>query len=584
MKKKVRKILLLCLISFLIFLIAACYITYPLVFHLGNYATGLGDELLIAWIHAWVVHALFSNPLSFFNANIYYPYPNTLAYSDLFLTSSILTFPIVALIGQPIAANNILFISSLLFLGFSLFLLVFYLTSDFFASLLCGILVIFSPATLGYYVALQVLSVSWVPLAILFFLLFINKNESKYLIICLICFLLQTYNSFLPGFFIFFSLLIILLYKYFENKKKIFALFTKRNIFITVFAFLLLIPVIIPYYQVSAEFHYVRDIRDTIHFALQPEDLLYSSNSTRLEPLIDTLPINRNSQNNEYTPGYLGAIFSVLVLFVVYYFIKKRKQIGVNEKIFVTIAVFGLVLSLGPFLHLARHTIHKPFPIPLPYVVFYYLMPGFNGIRNSARWEMLFIIGIAITISLIMSRTLKKAPLQVKYLVYFFLFTGIVVEFIPGIPFVKVPQENNFPPVYSWMNTVPENSVFIQMPIYTWNMQPYVYSENLREYESTVDFRKMVNGASGFSPVPWEKMVYSLMGSFPSNAVIRYLKSINVTYIIVHKKEYDTLNRANMTVNKNKIKNGSTIIQAMLHNKMLHLVKQFGQDYVFKIS
>lgn len=579
-----RNVIILSLISFLIFLIAACYITYPLLFHLGDYATGLGDELLLAWIQSWVVHALFTNPLNLFNANIYYPYPNSLAYSDLFLGSSLLTYPFVLLTGQPIAANNSLYIFSLLFLGFSIFLLAYYLTRDFFASLLAGILVVFSPATLGNYVGLQILSIAGVPLSILFFLVFLDTKKTKYLLISLLFFLLQTYNSFLPGYFILFSFIIILLYRFSKKKKNLLLLLTKRNIVSVLITFVLLIPVVIPYYQVSSEFHYVRDIRDTIHFALQPEDLLYSSNSSRLAVFLNTLPINKHSQNSEYKPGYLGIVFSLLTLFVLCFLLIKRKKIGINEKIFLTIALVGIILSLGPFLHLGRQTIHHPFPVPLPYLLFYYVLPGFNGIRNSARWEMLFIVAMPITISLVISQTFKKIKVPVKIFLYVLLFLGIFSEFTHNIPYVKVQQTSNFPQIYSWMNTTPQNAVFIQMPIYTWNMQPYVYVENLREYESTVEFRRMVNGASGYSPQPWQNLVISLMSEFPSQQSIKTLDSIGTNYIIVHKNEYDTLNRAHVAINKTKMQSGSTIIEELLHNKHVHLVKQIGNDYVFKIS
>jgi hypothetical protein len=303
-----------------------------------------------------------------------------------------------------------------------------------------------------------------------------------------------------------------------------------------------------------------------------------------LATYINSLPINKNSQNNEYKPGYLGIIFTLLTIFALYYVVIKRKIIGLYEKIFFSIALVGLILSLGPFLHLGRHTIHKPFPIPLPYLLFYYIIPGFNGIRNSARWEMLFVIAMAVTIALIISHTLKKVKLRVRVAIYFLLFAGIFFEFVPRLPYIMVPQKEYFPPVYTWMKTTPTDAVFIQMPVYTWNMQPYVFSENLREYESTVDFRPMVNGASGFSPEPWQQMVISLMYNFPSKNSITYLKDIGVNYIILHKKEYDTLNKSRMEINSKEIKNGSIIVNSLLHNKQVHFVKQFGDDYVFKIS
>src|SRR5258708_16352008 len=216
-------------ISFLIFVVSSIFITYPLLFHLGDFTTGFGDELLIAWIHSWVVHMFFTNPLALFNANIIFPYQNTLAYSDVFLTGSLLTAPIVLIIGQPIAANNSMLILSLILLGFSLYLLTFYITKNFLASLLSGLLVIFSPAVLSYAIQIQMIEVYWVPFSILFFLHFLDSGKSRYFILMLLCFLLQFYNSFLPAYFVIFSCSIIFIFTWIEERSKTTALITKKN-------------------------------------------------------------------------------------------------------------------------------------------------------------------------------------------------------------------------------------------------------------------------------------------------------------------------------------------------------------------
>ena len=234
-----------------IFSLTALYITYPLVFHLQDYTTGVGDELLIAWIHSWVIHALFTNPFALFNANIYYPYSNSLAFSDVFITGSLITAPFVHLIGQPIAANNITVISSLIFIGFSIYLLVYYLTKNYLSSLLSGLMIIFSPATLSNVVQIQMLEIYWVPLAILSFLVFLKTNKTKFLLLFLVSFLLQFYNSFLPAYFILFSVIIIFIFKWLEIKQKIKTYVKRKNLLLLLLTFLLTIPLVIPYFQVS---------------------------------------------------------------------------------------------------------------------------------------------------------------------------------------------------------------------------------------------------------------------------------------------------------------------------------------------
>lgn len=564
--------------AFFIFSLASIYITFPLLFHLGDYSTGIGDELLIAWIHSWVVHALFTNPLSIFNANIYYPYQNSLAYSDLFITGSLLTAPFVYLIGQPIAANNITLISSILFLGFTIYLLSLQVSKNYLSSLLAGILVVFSPVTLSYAVQIQMIEIYWVPLSILFYLLYLKNKKTKYFILFLASFLLQFYNSFLPAYFIIFSVVIISIFNHFENREKFRIYLSRKNLVLILLTFLLMIPLMIPYFQVSTQFHYTRDLRDTIHFALQPEDLLYPGENTRLaSSLIRLIPTNQFSQNNEFKPGYLGFIFSFLLVLVISFLIIKRKKPTFYDKSFISIATIGIVLSLGPFLHLGRHTIHFPVPIPLPYLLFYYILPGFQGFRNSQRWEMLFVIAIAILISLIFSNILKNISFKKQLIIYGILFLGIIVEFLP-FTFVSIPQKKDFPKIYSWMAGTQADSKFIIIPAYTWSMQPNVGNELYREYFSTSDFRPMVNGYSGFSPPPWQNFISTLHENFPNKTSVNLLQSIGIQYVIIDNGQYNR----EYKMHQSKY-SGEMIVSQLKKNKNFLFVENLNNFSIFQV-
>lgn len=575
-----KKNLLCPIIAFLIFVAASIYITFPLIFHLGNLATGLGDELVISWIQNWVIHSILTNPLDIFNANIYYPYQNSLAFSDLFLTSSILSILPLKIIGEPITAVNFTLISSLLMLGFFSYLLIRFLTKDFLLSILGGVLIIFSPATLDKVVHLQVLAVQWVPLSILFFLLFIKKYHKRYLVLSLMFFLLQTYNSFLPGYFILFSYLIILILLFFYNRRTFNLVLAKKNIAIAAVFILLLIPVALPYYRVSQEFNYKRDIREAIHFALQPQDLIYPNQYTRLQDdLVKIFPANKLSRT-----GYLGFAFSILsILTLAAFFVRfKKKEIIFSS--FNIIAIIGLIMSFGPFLHWSGKTIHEPFPIPLPYAVFYYIFPGFQGFRNSARWEMLFVLTMSVAICLLLFSVLRKTNRLTKAVIYSFLILLVIAEYNFPMKFVKVVQAKDFPKVYAWLKNLPGDIKIIEMPVYNWNLQPFVSSERTREYYSTIHFKKIVNGASGFSPPPWQNMALNLLANFPSNETISSLREININYIIVHKREYDTLWESQYVVNGKRIQDGNAVILALAKNQNLNLIIKFDEDFVFQLN
>jgi hypothetical protein len=577
---KLKRSIVLGFIGFLIFSIAATYITWPLIFHLGDKVTGFGDEFVIAWIQNWVIHALTTNPASLFEANLYYPYHNTLAFSETFIVTSILALPLRALVGEPVATVNFTFLSSLVLLGFSVYLLCFYLTKKFFISLFSGLLIIFSPAILDYKVHLQVLSLECVPLSILFFLYFIKTQQSRYLGVSLFFLVLQTYNSIMPGYFILSSYVVILLFNLISNKKRTLNLISVKNIFLLMISIIPMTFIALPYYSVSNQFHYVRDIRDAIHLAMQPEDFLYPGTATRLQNvLMSTIPTNHYSQNSEFKPGYLGFVFSILVIFTVWHVIRNFKKNSLYLNAFFVISLVGLILSFGPTLHLGRHTIHKPFPIPLPYALFYYVLPGFQGFRNSGRWNMLFILCITVTIALVLNKMLENISRKKRLVIYTLLFVGVVAEFNFPMKFYPVPQKKDFPAVYSWLATTKPDTKIIELPIYNWNMDPFTEHEIYREYYGTIHFRKTVNGYTGFSPPPWQQLVTDMTVHFPFGKTIKELKQMDISYVIVHTDEYDACSKTNICGHQ-VIKNGKEIMGEIQNSQLFKVVKQFNDTYV----
>lgn len=86
-------------------LVAAIALTWPLVTRLGHIAHDPFDPRFQAWTIDWVQHSLRS-PGSLFDANIFAPEPNTLAYSDSLLGIAIPLLPLRWLGVSPIGQLN----------------------------------------------------------------------------------------------------------------------------------------------------------------------------------------------------------------------------------------------------------------------------------------------------------------------------------------------------------------------------------------------------------------------------------------------------------------------------------------------
>ena len=83
----------------------------------------LPDTHLFIWTLAWDAHAFLHQPLSIFDANIYYPYANTLAYSENLIGSAFFAAPIIWLTGDLVLAMNLTALLTCVLCGVGAYLL-----------------------------------------------------------------------------------------------------------------------------------------------------------------------------------------------------------------------------------------------------------------------------------------------------------------------------------------------------------------------------------------------------------------------------------------------------------------------------
>ncbi len=91
--------------------LAAAYLSWPLPLHLAGRVRaggpwGEADSDLIAWILAWGAHALATDPIHLFQANIFHPAPDALAFSEHLLGLAPVSAPLFLLTGSARLAAN----------------------------------------------------------------------------------------------------------------------------------------------------------------------------------------------------------------------------------------------------------------------------------------------------------------------------------------------------------------------------------------------------------------------------------------------------------------------------------------------
>jgi hypothetical protein len=138
----------------------------PLVAHLGHdVPRDLGDPLAQAWQVAWGGHALLHQPLDFFQSNQFWPYPDTLAFSD-----SLAGYAPVGAIGEgPEAAMlryGLLYLLAYALAGFGAYLLARELGAGPGAAAVAGAAFAFAPWRIEQSGHLHVLSSGGIPLTV----------------------------------------------------------------------------------------------------------------------------------------------------------------------------------------------------------------------------------------------------------------------------------------------------------------------------------------------------------------------------------------------------------------------------------
>src|SRR6478735_12294003 len=90
--------------------------TWPLALHAGRYSRNdNADTQLNEWIMAWVAHQLPRDPSHLFEANIFYPAHDTLAFSEPLIVPALMGAPLAWLGASPVLVFNLILI-----LGFAL--------------------------------------------------------------------------------------------------------------------------------------------------------------------------------------------------------------------------------------------------------------------------------------------------------------------------------------------------------------------------------------------------------------------------------------------------------------------------------
>src|SRR5262249_19090067 len=135
--------------SLAFFILLAVVHTWPLATAPGRLSRNdTADTVHHEWILAWDAHQLSHDPRHLFDANIFYPEPDTLAYSDHLIVQGVIAAPLFWLGASPVLAYNLLLMAGLALTAWTTSLVMTRWTGSRVAGLFSGSLMAFNAMTL----------------------------------------------------------------------------------------------------------------------------------------------------------------------------------------------------------------------------------------------------------------------------------------------------------------------------------------------------------------------------------------------------------------------------------------------------
>ncbi|MBX6341985.1 MAG: hypothetical protein IRY97_05960, partial [Thermomicrobiaceae bacterium] len=338
--------------------------TWPLAAHMGHHLFSWGDPIFQAWTMAWDVHALRTDPRHIFDANIFYPYRNTLAYSDHLFGQAALVLPVLLATGNAILADNLSVLLALALSGLAMYLLVVDLTGSRLAGLVAGATYSFAPTRLAHLEHLHLLSGQWLPLAVLTARRALQGNSARWAAALGLVVLLQG----LFGIYFFYFLIVLLAvvvgtYLLWHPTRATLVATAKVAAACAVAAALLL-PTLLPYQRVHDDLGIERTKQEVMMWRAKGWDYLAVAPSNRLYG--DRLGrAHHRDLERDLFPGVVLLGLAIVGLL--------HRRLGWERWMLFALTALSVLMTLGLYAQIGEHR------IPLPYRLVYDYVPGFRA-------------------------------------------------------------------------------------------------------------------------------------------------------------------------------------------------------------
>ena len=480
--------------------------TWPLVSdpaHLSRLDNN--DTAFNTWVVAWVAHQLPRQPLALFDAPIFHPENNALAFSEHLAVPAVMAMPLFWLGASPVLVYNLLVLIGHTLSGFAMSRLVGRWTGSATAGIVSGALFAFNAHLLTRFAHLQAMHVEFLPIALYAFDRLLERARWRDAWWLAAAFTLQALCSLYMMVMLGVALVVCLVMRPDAWRA------TNRRAWVMLFAAgassaVVLLPFLWPYYQVKTTYGLVRTIDEVRLYSAGWND--YLATAGRLHHQVWSQPFFAKAVTALF-PGITAVLLTTIAIASGVLWRDRR------ARMVCAFGVIGFVLSFGASL--------PGYPWLLAHV------PLFDGIRAVARWGFLALTAVAILSGYGVAYLQTRIATPQWWPAIATATVGLVtVEALRApIPLVRFDR---IATVHARLNA-PEVTGIVVFPLYGGSE----YHHNAPFLlDQTRHWRPMVNGYSSFAPQTFFDRVARLQ-RFPAPEVLEELRSIGVSHVVLYR-------------------------------------------------
>jgi hypothetical protein len=482
-------------------------LTWPLPRHPASEGIPNPDVLGNAWAMAFVVHQAVADPLHIADANIYWPHPGSLGFTESLFPQALQAAPVLALGGTPLLAHNLVVLLTYPLSALGVFLLARRMAGSVPGAFLAGLGFAFCAHRSDHVVHVQSLSTEWLPLAILAIVMVAaSEKPARSGLVALFAFaLLQALSSGYLAVVMAVAAAVTLAVLGLESR-------SARGLVAPVLTLALAAAVAwaayAPHRAVQERYGLDRTRGELVHWSARVASYLDPGADAPL-PHLRWLR-SRFRTGEPLYPGLATLILAGLGALALRRSAAARLGLG--------LAACGFLLSLGPEIHIAGVTLPGPFEA----------LRAFHSVRllrTPSRMGVITLLGLGLLAAVGFAVLAARFP-RLGRPAFALLVLLAVVEAIPaGMPGLVRPIPGP-PPAAAWLARAPRGPL-LELP---WDE---AHDGTLYVYWSTAHWQPMLNGWGGFEP-PGNYGLGVIAKRWPGAGVVRALQGAGVRYVLVH--------------------------------------------------